>query len=47
MPISLSLICLIIALVLFVLAGLGVAGDRFNLVAFGLAAWVLSLLLAG
>lgn len=35
-----DLILLLVAAILFVLAGLGVA-SRFNLLAFGLFAWVL------
>jgi hypothetical protein len=42
-----SLILLVAALILFVLAAFGVAGGRFNLVAGGLACWVLSVLLQG
>lgn len=41
----LVIILLVVALVLFILAGLGVGADRFNLVAFGLAAWVGAVLL--
>ena len=37
-----SLILLIVALVLFTLAGFNVAAPRVNLLAFGLAAWVLA-----
>ncbi len=37
---------LVIALVLFVLAGLNVAAGRFNLLAFGLAAWCASTFVA-
>lgn len=32
-----SLICLIFALVLFIIAGVGVDSGRYNLIAFGLA----------
>ena len=38
----LSLIFLIAALVLFIVAALGVAAGRINLVAAGLACWVIS-----
>lgn len=37
-----SLILLVVALVLFVLAGFNVAAPRYSLLAFGLAAWVLA-----
>jgi len=40
------LVLLVIALVLFVLAALG-ATSRINLVAAGLAAWVLAVILGG
>jgi len=44
----LSLILLIAAFILFVLATLGVpAPPRFNLMAGGLACWVLSLIIVG
>lgn len=39
MPV-LALILLVAALVLFILAGLGVPSGRYNLIAFGLACWV-------
>jgi hypothetical protein len=39
-----KLVLLVLAFVLFVLAGVGVAHPRINLIAAGLAAWVLSLL---
>lgn len=42
----LSLIFLIAALVLFIVAGLNVPVPRINLVAFGLACWVASALVA-
>lgn len=35
---------LILALVLFILAAVGVPSSRFNLIAAGLAAWVATLL---
>lgn len=38
-------ILLVFALVLFILAGVGVGHPRLNLVAIGLACWVASLLL--
>lgn len=44
MHVTLSLILLVAAFVLFVIAAAGVA-SRFNLIAAGLACWVLSLLL--
>jgi hypothetical protein len=40
----LTLIFLIAALVLFILAAVGIPSTRFNLVAAGLACWVASLL---
>jgi hypothetical protein len=40
----LQLILLVLALVLFVLAAVQVPSPRFNLMAAGLACWVLSLL---
>jgi hypothetical protein len=43
--ITLSLVLMIVALVLFVLAALAVPVPRINLVAAGLAFWVLSVLL--
>jgi hypothetical protein len=43
MPV-LDLILLVLAFVCFVLAAVGVAAPRFNLLAAGLAAWVLSLI---
>jgi hypothetical protein len=43
-----ALILLVLAFLLFVLSGFGIVGSpRWNLVALGLAAWVLSLLLNG
>jgi hypothetical protein len=42
----LPLILIITAIVLFILAGLGVPASRFNLVAFGLACWALSTVIA-
>jgi hypothetical protein len=45
--ISLSLILLIIAFIVFVLAALSVPVPRVNLVALGLAFWVLALLING
>ena len=38
-------ILLVTAFVVFALAAIGVAHPRFNLIAAGLAAWVLSLIL--
>ena len=38
----LPLILIIVAIVLFVLAGLGVPTSRYSLIGFGLAAWALS-----
>lgn len=46
MHVTLSLILLVAAFVLFVIAAIPVA-TRFNLMAAGLACWVLSLLLGG
>lgn len=46
--ITVSLILLVFAFVLFVLAAIGVpSSPRFNLVAAGLACWVLSVMLGG
>ena len=41
---NLKLILLVLAFVLFALAAAGVAHPRFSLMAAGLAAWVLSLM---
>ena len=41
---TLVLFLLILALVLFILAAIGVPSSRYNLVAAGLAAWVATLL---
>jgi len=41
---NLRVILLVLAFVLFVLAAAGVAHPRYNLMAAGLAAWVLSLI---
>lgn len=43
--ITVHLILLVFAFVLFVLAALGVGHPRFNLLAGGLACWVLAVLL--
>lgn len=43
----LGTILLVFAFVLFCLAAFGVSSDRWNLVAAGLAFWVLSILLGG
>lgn len=40
MEVGLRLILLVFAFVLFVIAALGVASGRFNLIAAGLAFWV-------
>ncbi len=40
-----SLILLVAAFILFVLSALGVGAPKFNLLAAGLAAWVLSILI--
>jgi hypothetical protein len=45
--ITLSVILLVVALVLFVLAAIAVPVPRINLVAAGLAFWVLAVLLGG
>ena len=45
MRVTINLILLVVALVCFILAAIGVSGGRLNLIALGLAAWVLSLLL--
>ena len=41
---NLRVILLVLAFVLFVLAAVGVAHPRWNLIGAGLAAWVLSLI---
>lgn len=41
----LTLMLLVAGFVLFVLAGIGVPSSRFNLIAFGLACWILTVLL--
>lgn len=41
----LTLMLLVAGFVLFVLAGIGVPSSRFNLIAFGLACWILTELL--
>lgn len=43
----LHLILLVFAFVLFVVAAIGVAASRFNLIAAGLACWVAAQLLGG
>lgn len=43
----LTLILLVFAFVCFTLAAFGVPSGRFNLIAGGLAFWVLSVILAG
>lgn len=40
-----ALAFLIAALVLFIIAAIGVGAGRFNLIAAGLACWVISLLM--
>ena len=42
MTLTLDLVLLIVALVCFVLAAFNVFADRVNLIAAGLAAWVLT-----
>lgn len=42
---SLRLALLILSLLLFILAGLSVPSGRANLIAFGLAAWVATLVI--
>lgn len=44
---DISLILLVVALVLFILAAAGVSGGRINLIAAGLAVWILSMLVHG
>jgi hypothetical protein len=44
---TISLILLVFAFVLFLLSAFGVGAPRFNLLAGGLACWVLSILLSG
>ena len=43
---TITLFLLVLALVLFLVAGAGIAAGRINLIACGLAAWVLGTLLA-
>jgi hypothetical protein len=43
----LGLILLVFAFVLFTIAALGVGAGRYNLIAAGLALWVLEVILAG
>jgi len=45
MAMTIDLFLLMLALVLFVVAAIGVPSSRINLVAAGLACWVLSLLI--
>ena len=40
----LTLMLLVAGFVLFVLAGIGVPASRYNLIAFGLACWILTVL---
>jgi hypothetical protein len=42
----LTLMLLVAGFVLFVLGGIGVPSSRFNLMSFGLACWILTVLLA-
>ena len=42
----LTLILLILGLVLFVLAGIGVSHPRLNLIGLGLAAWIATAIIA-
>ena len=42
--VTLRLVLLVLAFVLFLLAAVGVAHPRWNLIGAGLAAWVLSLI---
>ncbi len=42
--ISVSLVLLVVALVLFILAAIGIPSSRFSLIAAGLAFWVLTLI---
>jgi hypothetical protein len=43
--VTIDLLLLVLAFVAFVLAAVGIAAPRVNLLAAGLAAWVLSLLI--
>lgn len=47
MVITINLICLLIAFILFVLSAIGIPSTRVNLQSAGLAFWVLALLLGG
>lgn len=44
---ALSVLLLIVALIMFLIAAIGVATSRFSLVAGGLFFWVLSILVGG
>jgi hypothetical protein len=44
---SLTLILLVLAFVCFLVSAIGIPVPRVNLVAMGLALWVLSILIAG
>jgi hypothetical protein len=44
MPEAIAFICYLVAFLFFLAGAFGVAAARVNLVAFGLAAWVLVLL---
>lgn len=41
---NIRLVLLVFAFVLFVLAGLGIPSSRYNLIGFGLACWIASVL---
>jgi hypothetical protein len=43
---NVKLVLFVLAFVLFLLAALGIGHPRFNLLAAGLAAWVLALIIA-
>lgn len=47
MPLSIAFIFMLIALVLFLLVGLGVESGRVNLLGLGLASLTLALMLGG
>jgi hypothetical protein len=44
---SISLLCLILALICFILAACSVPVPRVNLIALGLAFWVAAVMIAG
>ncbi len=47
MPVGIGALLLIIALIFFLLAGVGLGWRKINLIALGLFFWVLSILVGG